>query len=85
MIEIEELRKSYNGRPALDGFSLLVEEGELFGLVGPNGAGKTTLIKILSTLLPADGGRARIAGPDVAAQPRAVTPLGRALSDVPGL
>ena len=85
MIEIEELRKSYNGRPALDGFSLLVEEGELFGLVGPNGAGKTTLIKILSTLLPADGGRARIAGHDVAAEPRAVRPLVGYLSDVPGL
>src|SRR3972149_6590797 len=85
MIEIEELRKSYNGQRALDGFSLRVEEGELFGLVGPNGAGKTTLIKILATLLPADGGRARVAGYDVAAAPRAVKPLIGYLPDVPGL
>ena len=42
---------------ALDGVDLEVEPGEFFGLLGPNGAGKTTLIKILTTLLPAVGGR----------------------------
>ena len=85
MIEIEELRKSYDGHRALDRFSLRVEAGELFGLVGPNGAGKTTLIKILSTLLRADGGQARIAGHDVAETPGAVRALVGYLPDVAGL
>ncbi len=57
MIEIQELRKSYNGTRGLETFSLRVEAGELFGLVGPNGAGKTTLMKILATLIHPDGGR----------------------------
>ncbi len=85
MIEIEELRKSYNGTRALDSFSLRIEAGELFGLVGPNGAGKTTLIKMLSTLLRPDGGLARIAGHDVVQTPRAVRALVGYLPDVAGL
>lgn len=62
MIVVEQVHKSFDGKHALDGFSLGIERGELFGLVGPNGAGKTTLIKILSTLLPPDGGRVEIGG-----------------------
>src|SRR5215469_3735856 len=54
MIEVQHLRKSYNGSRALDDFSLQVKQGELLGLVGPNGAGKTTLIKILASLVRAD-------------------------------
>ncbi|HKT06523.1 MAG TPA: ABC transporter ATP-binding protein [Gemmatimonadaceae bacterium] len=50
---------------ALDGVSLQVRRGELFGLLGPNGAGKTTLFKILSTLITPDGGQAVIDGCDV--------------------
>ncbi len=69
MIEIDSLKKSYDGTRALDEFSLRVEAGEAVGLVGPNGAGKTTLIKILATLLRPDGGRARIAGHDVSRGP----------------
>jgi len=85
MIEVDELRKSYDGVRALAGFNLHVEAGELFGLVGPNGAGKTTLIKILATLLRADSGRARIAGYDITQAPRAVRRVVGYLPDVPGL
>lgn len=85
MIEVEELRKSYNGTRALDGFSLRVESGELFGLVGPNGAGKTTLIKCLATLLRPDSGQARVGGHDVTSEPRAVRSLVGYMPDVPGL
>jgi ABC-2 type transport system ATP-binding protein len=85
MIEVNEIRKSYGGSRALDGFTLRVEKGELFGLVGPNGAGKTTLIKILSTLIRADSGVARIAGMDVAANPLGVKSVVGYMPDQPGL
>src|SRR5439155_23677665 len=49
-----------------------VERGALFGLLGPNGGGKSTLFRILSTLLPASGGSARILGHDVRREPHAV-------------
>jgi ABC-2 type transport system ATP-binding protein len=85
VIEIEKLGKRYNGVTALDDFSLSVGDGELFGLVGPNAAGKTTLIKILSTLLPPDSGRATIAGHDIADDSRATRALVGYMPDVPGL
>jgi ABC-2 type transport system ATP-binding protein len=50
---------------ALDGVDLSAPTGTVLGLLGPNGAGKTTAVRILTTLLPADGGRARVAGLDV--------------------
>ena len=65
MIEVNDLRKSYNGSRGLDGFNLKVDKGELFGLVGPNGAGKTTLMKILASLLVPDSGVAQVAGMSV--------------------
>jgi ABC-2 type transport system ATP-binding protein len=85
MIEVTQIQKRYGGSRALDGFSLRVEKGELFGLVGPNGAGKTTLIKILSTLIRADSGIARIAEIDVAADPLAVKRVVGYMPDQPGL
>ncbi|MFG2680344.1 ATP-binding cassette domain-containing protein [Streptomyces sp. NPDC048392] len=60
------LRKSYGDKTVLDGIDLTVPAGTVFALLGPNGAGKTTTVQILSTLVPADGGRARVAGHDLA-------------------
>ncbi|MFF1915146.1 ATP-binding cassette domain-containing protein [Streptomyces sp. NPDC058239] len=60
------LRKSYGDKVVLDGVDLAVPEGTVFALLGPNGAGKTTAVKILSTLIAADGGQAQVAGHDVA-------------------
>ncbi len=65
-IEAEGLRKSYGDVRALDGIDLRVPAGTVLGLLGPNGAGKTTAVRILTTLLPLDGGSARVAGLDVA-------------------
>jgi ABC-2 type transport system ATP-binding protein len=64
----EGLRKRYGPANALDGFDLAVAEGSVCGLLGPNGAGKTTAVRILTTLLRPDGGRARVAGFDVVGQ-----------------
>jgi ABC-2 type transport system ATP-binding protein len=85
MIEIESLHKVYGRRPALQNFSLRVDDGELFGLVGPNGAGKTTLIKILATLQAPDSGRALINGRDVVSAGAFVRTVTGYLPDVPGL
>ncbi|MEU9308038.1 ATP-binding cassette domain-containing protein [Streptomyces sp. NPDC048256] len=66
------LRKSYGDKTVLDGIDLRIAAGSVFALLGPNGAGKTTAVKILSTLITADGGQAQVAGHDLAADPRAV-------------
>jgi ABC-2 type transport system ATP-binding protein len=68
-IDVSGLRKSYGDHVVLDGIDLLVAEGTVFALLGPNGAGKTTTVQILSTLLPTDGGVARVDGHDVTADP----------------
>jgi ABC-2 type transport system ATP-binding protein len=73
IIQVEDLVKVFKGEVrALDGLSLVVQPGGVYGLLGPNGAGKTTLIRVLSTLLPPDGGTARVAGADVRTDPAAV-------------
>jgi ABC-2 type transport system ATP-binding protein len=66
------LRKSFGGQVVLGGIDLAVAEGTIFALLGPNGAGKTTAVRILSTLIPADGGQVSVAGHDVTAEPDAV-------------
>jgi ABC-2 type transport system ATP-binding protein len=73
IVEVESLVKAFKGDVrALDGLSLAVPPGSVYGLLGPNGAGKTTLIRVLATLLPPDGGSARVAGVDVRADPAGV-------------
>ncbi|MDJ1136992.1 ATP-binding cassette domain-containing protein [Streptomyces iconiensis] len=66
------LRKSYGDKLVLDGIDVSVPAGTIFSLLGPNGAGKTTAVKILSTLISADGGELRVGGHDVAVDPQAV-------------
>src|ERR1700724_3164030 len=72
MIETRGLRKSFGDHVVLDGIDLDVAEGTIFALLGPNGAGKTTMVQILSTLIGADGGKARVAGHDLVREPDAV-------------
>ena len=67
-IWVEGLRKSYGKTHALAGLDLTAEEGSVLGVLGPNGAGKTTAVRILTTLLKPDGGRAEVAGLDVVRQ-----------------
>ncbi|MGY0486480.1 ATP-binding cassette domain-containing protein [Streptomyces sp. WG-D5] len=66
------LRKSYGDKTVLGGIDLSIPAGSVFALLGPNGAGKTTTVRILSTLIDADGGQAQVAGHDVAASPDGV-------------
>ena len=71
-IVAEGLVKRYGAVTALHGVDLAVPTGTVLGLLGPNGAGKTTIVRILTTLLRPDAGRAEVAGFDVLAQPREV-------------
>ena len=71
-IEIAGLTKSYGDQEVLKGVDLAVPRGTVFALLGSNGAGKTTAVRILSTLLRADGGAASVNGFDVATQPAQV-------------
>jgi ABC-2 type transport system ATP-binding protein len=72
MIRTEGLVKRYGDVVALDGLDLVVPKGTVLGLLGPNGAGKTTAVRILTTLLPPDGGTAEVDGLDVRTEPEKV-------------
>jgi oleandomycin transport system ATP-binding protein len=74
-IEAEGLVRTFGKVRALDGIDLVAREGTVFGLLGPNGAGKTTAIRVLSTLLRPDAGRAVVGGYDVVREPAKVRGL----------
>ena len=74
-IEAEGLVKTFGKVRALDGIDMVAREGTVFGLLGPNGAGKTTAIRVLSTLLRPDSGKASVGGFDVVRQPGEVRRL----------
>ncbi|AUH41754.1 ABC transporter ATP-binding protein [Streptomyces sp. CMB-StM0423] len=71
-VEAAGLRKAYGGREVLAGVDLTVPAGTVYALLGPNGAGKTTTVRILTTLLAADAGTARVAGHDIRRAPARV-------------
>src|SRR5215467_6446806 len=71
-IAVSGLRKTFGDHVVLGGIDLTVAEGTIFALLGPNGAGKTTTVQILSTIINADAGQARVAGHDLATDPGAV-------------
>ncbi|MGW1676248.1 ABC transporter ATP-binding protein [Saccharopolyspora sp. NPDC002376] len=82
IIEVDGLRKSYAGRPVVDGVSFAVEAGEIFGILGPNGAGKTTTVECVEGLREPDAGTVRVAGLDPAVdRDRLTRILGAQLQD----
>ena len=80
-IETTGLTRRFGGFTAVDGVSLRIPKGHLYGFLGLNGAGKTTTIRMLTTLLPPSGGVARLWGHDVAKDPLAVRTLVGLVSD----
>ncbi|MFC9255873.1 ATP-binding cassette domain-containing protein [Amycolatopsis thailandensis] len=71
-IAVSGLRKTFGDKVVLDGIDLEVPAGTIFSLLGPNGAGKTTTVNLLTTLMKADGGTARVAGHDLTTDAKAV-------------
>ena len=70
MLEVRELHKSFGKVHAVQGVSFVARDGEITGLLGPNGAGKTTTLRMLSSLVQPDAGRALVDGIDVRREPR---------------
>jgi ABC-2 type transport system ATP-binding protein len=82
-IEVENLVREFRKGPrAVDGISLTVEPGEIYGFLGPNGAGKSTTVLMLTTLLPPTSGTARVAGYDIGREgPQVRASIGAALQE----
>lgn len=74
-IEVDNLVKHFGDVKAVDGVTISVDEGQVFGLLGPNGAGKTTLVRIVATLSKPTSGQCRVGGIDTVADPMAVRSL----------
>jgi len=84
-LQIDRLVKAFGGKPAVDGLSLTIPQGEFHALLGPNGAGKTTTLRIVAGLLRADSGTVRILGHDVGQDATAAKRLLAFLPDDPML
>lgn len=69
IVKVDNLQKTYGDKQVVKGISFEVKQGEIFGILGPNGAGKTTTLEMIEALRPIDGGKASIAGVDVAENP----------------
>ncbi|MEZ5382952.1 MAG: ATP-binding cassette domain-containing protein [Microthrixaceae bacterium] len=81
-IQTDNIKRTFDGKPAVDGVDLDVPEGEIYGFLGPNGAGKSTMVRMLCTLLRPTSGSARVLGHDVVTHPDAVRfSIGVALQD----
>ncbi len=82
-IEVENLVREFRKGPrAVDGISLTVQPGEIYGFLGPNGAGKSTTVLMLTTLLPPTSGTARVAGYDIVKEgPQVRASIGAALQE----
>lgn len=74
-IEVKKVKKHFGDVKAVDGVSLKVEEGTIYGLLGPNGAGKTTLVRTMATLLQPDSGSVLVNGVDTSIHPERVRPM----------
>jgi sodium transport system ATP-binding protein len=89
MIETTDLQKAFHSKwgetKAVDGISLRINEGEVFGILGPNGAGKTTFFRLLSCLLKPTGGTAEVSGYDIIREPMKVRERIGLLCEEPGL
>src|SRR6476469_7611736 len=72
ILNVKDLRKVYDDKPAVDGISFEVKKGEIFGILGPNGAGKTTTLEMIETMRPIDGGTITVDGLNVAEKPNEV-------------
>src|SRR6201999_1469165 len=72
ILKVKNLKKVYDGKPAVNGISFEVKKGEIFGILGPNGAGKTTTLEMIETLREIDGGTVIVDGLNVAKQPNQV-------------
>ena len=85
LIEIENLSRHYDKVRAVDGISLHVPGGEVFGFLGPNGAGKTTTIKMIVGLLRPTSGTVKVAGYDIQQQPLQAKRASGYVPDTPNL
>ncbi len=72
ILKVNDLRKVYDDKPAVDGISFEVQKGEIFGILGPNGAGKTTTLEMIETMREIDGGKITVDGIDVASKPNQI-------------
>lgn len=85
MIRTEGLTRRFNGTLAVDGLTLQVRQGEVFGFLGPNGAGKTTTVRMLTSLIAATAGTAWVNGHQIGVEDGAVRASAGILTETPGL